>query len=134
KGIREFKLPDNRPFDKLFEGLKVKSFDAKKKYLAIEDIRAIENFKPKSAAIEKFKDLFLLQFYLGGCDLTDLYFLEANRVRNGRVILERGKTGQITSLKLFPKAQAIIDKHKAASDPYLFPWDKSVKSYETFRR
>lgn len=134
KGIREFKLPDNRPFDKLFEGLKVKSFDAKKKYLAIEDIRAIENFKPKSAAIEKFKDLFLLQFYFGGCDLTDLYFMEANRVRNGRVLLERGKTGQITSLKIHPKAQLIIDKHKAATGTYLFGWDKSVKSYETFRR
>lgn len=134
KGIRELRLPDNRPFDKLFEGLKVKSFDVKKKYLTIEDIRAFENFKPKSAAIEKFKDLFLLQFYLGGCDLTDLYFLEANRVRNGRVLLERGKTGQITSLKIHPKAQQIIDKHKAATGIYLFGWDKSVKSYETFRR
>lgn len=34
KGIRELRLPDNRPFDKLFEGLKVKSFDVKKNYLS----------------------------------------------------------------------------------------------------
>ncbi len=134
KGIRELRLPDNRPFDKLFEGLKVKSFDVKKKYLTIEDIRAFENFKPKSERIEKFKDLFLLQFYLGGCDLTDLYFLEANRVRNGRVILERGKTGQMANLKIYSKAQVIIDKYKAKTGIYLFPWDKDIKRYETFRR
>jgi len=134
RGIRELRLPDNRPFEKLFEGLKVKSFDMKKKYLTIEDIRAIEKFKPKSVQSEKYKDLFLLQFYFGGCDLTDIYFLEANRVRNGRVILERGKTGQMVNLKIHPKAQEIIDKHKALKGTYLFPWDKDITKYETFRR
>ncbi len=134
KGIREYSLPDNRPFDKVFDGLKVRSFDVKKKYITIDDIRAIENFKPKSEQIEKYKDLFLLQFYFGGCDLTDIYFMKRNVVNKGRVILERGKTGQMVDLKIHSKAQAILDKYAMKTGEYLFPWDKEVTKYETFRR
>lgn len=134
KGIRELNLPDNRPFYKTTDGLKQKSYDVKKKYIDISSVKQLEDFKPNNPDHQKFIDLFLLQFYFGGCDLTDLYFLKKTFYRSGRVIIERGKTGQMASLKVHDKAKVILDKYITADNEYVFPWSKEFTYYETWRR
>ena len=133
KGILKHKLADQKPFAGVFAGLKTKSYDSKKKYLDRESLRQLENLE--LGARQKYVDLFLLQFYFGGCDLIDLYYLKKRQIRNGRVVFERTKTntGTIINLKLHPKAVAILAKYPPDGD-WLFPWKKEVTDYAVFRR
>jgi len=135
KGILMHRLSDQKPFNRVFDGLKTKSYDSRKKYLDRESISKLEALNMLTAK-QKYVDLFLLQFYFGGCDLTDVYYLKERQVRKGRVVFERTKTstGTRIDLKVHPLAQKIIDKYRVGGTEWLFPWEKERKSYETFRR
>jgi hypothetical protein len=80
-------------------------------------------------------DLFLLQFYFGGCDLVDLYFLKKNQIKRNRVSFVRTKTntGTRIDLKIHPKAEVLLQKYTDAGE-WVFPWGKDKASYENFRR
>lgn len=134
KGILIYSLPDKKPFKAVFDGLRVKSYDSRKKYLDREGIAKLEALNLNSAK-QKYVDLFLLQFYFGGCDLIDLYYLKERQVRKGRIVFERTKTstGNRIDLKVHPNAQKIIDKYRSGNE-WLFPWNKDKKLYESFRR
>lgn len=132
KGVRKYKLNDTQPFKYTLDNLTIKSFNAKKKYIEIEDIKKLENFKSIYKATERNRDLFLLQFYFGGCDLIDLYFLPMTALFKDRVLIERSKTGQVANLKLHPKAKEIINRYKCDSGNWVFPWDKDRKKYLVF--
>lgn len=131
-GVLRYKLEDKKPFLKTMDNLKLKSFEARKKYITINDIALLEKFENHSAAKIRNVDLFLLQFYFGGCDLTDLYFMKRSSVFKGRIVFERGKTGQMVNLKIHPKAQAILDKYKCTTGEWLFPFDKDIDKYKYF--
>lgn len=136
KGILMHKLSDQKPFARIFEGLKTRSYDSRKKYLTRESVWRLENTDLfRDSAKQKYLDLFLLQFYFGGCDLIDVYYLKERQVRKGRVVFERTKTstGNRIDLKVHPRAQLIIDKYKS-TDEWLFPWGKEKAQYEIFRR
>lgn len=134
KGIAVHKLENQMPFAGVFDGLKQRSFNNKKKYLDKDLIRKLELLDLQSAK-QKYVDLFLLQFYFGGCDLVDLYYLRKKQLRRGRVIFERTKTntGTRIDLKIHPKAEILLKKHDVPGD-WVFPWDKTKESYENFRR
>src|SRR5690606_36618340 len=132
KGIRKYNLPDTQPFRHTLDNFTIKSFNAKKKYIEITDIKKLEDFNSKLKGQQRNRDLFLLQFYLGGCDLTDLYFLPMTALFKDCVLIERSKTGQVASLKLHPKAKAIIERYKCVSGQWVFPWDKDHDRYHYF--
>jgi len=134
KGIRFHKLEDQKPFVGVFDKLKVRSFDSKKKYLNRDMLSKFEGLHLGNEK-QKYIDLFLLQFYFGGCDLIDLYYLKKVQLRKGRIVFERIKTdnGNRIDLKIHPKAAAILKKYDGDGD-WLFPWNKENKSYITFRR
>ena len=80
------------------------------------------------------RDLFLLQFYFGGQDLIDIYYLKTKNIHNKRVFFQRAKIadrGYEFDLSIIDKAQKIINKYNA--DPYLFPGRKDYTGYLTFR-
>ncbi|WP_281321985.1 tyrosine-type recombinase/integrase [Flavobacterium aestivum] len=133
KGILKHKFADEKPFTGVFDGLKTRSYDSKKKYLDRDALGKLEQLDLKSAK-QKYVDLFLLQFYFGGCDLIDLYYLKKRQIRKGRIVFDRTKTntGTRIDLKVHPKAQAILDKYTGEAD-WLFPWKKENESYITFR-
>jgi hypothetical protein len=134
KGVLHHKLFNSKPFEGVFANLKQRSFDNKKKYLDKKQIEILEKLDLKSQK-QKYVDLFLLQFYFGGCDLIDLYYLKNAQLRRGRVIFERTKTntGNRIDLKIHLKAQVLIDKYKCDGE-WLFGWAKEKAAYETFRR
>lgn len=132
KGVRKYNLKDNYPFKNTMDNLKIKSFDAKKKYLDIKDIALMENYTTHHNARRMYMDIFLLQFYLGGSDLTDIYFLKKTAIFKDRIIIQRSKTDQVSNLKLHPKAKAIINKYKSVDGDWLFSWGKSDRQYRTF--
>jgi len=136
KGILFNKLSDQKPFERIFEGLKIRSYDSRKKYLLREVILKMEfAIEFLGTAKQKYIDLFLLQFYFGGCDLIDVYYLKERQLRKGRVVFERTKTntGNRIDLKIHPNAQKLIDRNRTTGE-WLFPWGKDKSEYETFRR
>jgi len=79
--------------------------------------------------------MYLLEFYFGGCDLIDVYYLEKKQIRKGRVVLERSKVtgGPRIDLKIHLKAEKLLKKYKTADGDWFFPWNKEKTAYETFR-
>lgn len=137
KGILFHKLSDSKPFERVFENLKVRSYDSRKKYLDREAIVKMEQAADfLGTAKQKYLDLFLLQFYFGGSDLIDIYYLKERQLRKGRVVYDRTKVNNGTriDLKIHPNAQKLIDRNRAISGEWLFPWGKEKKEYEVFRR
>lgn len=134
KGILLYKFPDEKPFKKIFDGLKTRSYDSRKKYLTKESIVLLENLDLKTAK-QKYVDLFLLQFYFAGADLIDLYYLKNKQIKFGRLIFERTKTdnGNRIDLKIHDKAKLLLDKFEPDGE-WLFNFKKDKTSYLTFRR
>lgn len=134
KAVLLYKLHDAKPFEGVFTSLKQKSFSSKKKYLDREMLQKLEALELKSEK-QKYVDLFLLQFYFGGCDLIDIYYLNKKQLRRGRVNFERTKTntGTRIDLKIHPKAAAILAKFENETE-YILPFKKDRAVYETFRR
>lgn len=129
----EFNVKNAKPFENVFRDLKTPPGKARKKHLDMETIRALENL-PLTTMLARARDFFLLQFYLGGCDFTDIYFMKRAQVRKNRVYFERGKTGVLIDLGLHPKAQAIIERWAAPVGEFLFPGGKSEQQYVNYRR
>lgn len=133
KAVLKHGVIDKKPFNGLFDGLKVKSYQNKKKYITKESFTIIEGVIWTEKE-QRYIDLWLLQFYFGGCDLIDLYYLPKNMIRKGRIYFERGKTstGLLIDLKIHPKAAALLDKFNNETE-WLIDGRKDVKGYETFR-
>lgn len=133
KALLKYRLHDEKPFTGVFDGLRTKSYQNKKKSITKASIKALEK-----AAIpgkkQQYVNLFLLQFYFGGCDLIDLYYMKKVQIRKNRIYFERGKTntGLLIDLGIHPKAKALLDYFNNDSE-WVVDGKKEKKSYETFR-
>jgi integrase len=133
KASIKYGFENKKPFAGIFAGMKIKSYNSKKKHISKESIEKLEAWtgpKMKTEAV----DFFLLQFYFAGADLIDIYYLEKKQIVNNRLFFERGKTntGKLIDLYIHPKAATILKKYKN-STKYVFEFRKDVKGYETFR-
>jgi len=62
-----------------------------------------------------------LSFYLIGISFTDLAYLTPKNLVDGRVIYRRRKTHKLYSIKLFPKAEVILNELHQPGIKYLLP-------------
>tara|TARA_B110000503_G_C7033666_1_gene365131 strand:- start:161 stop:988 length:828 start_codon:yes stop_codon:yes gene_type:complete len=122
-----------KPFNGVFAGLKIKSYNSKKKHISKQDIQKLEAWSGPKLKTEAV-DLFLLQFYFAGADLIDIYYLENKQIVDERLFFERGKTstGKLIEISIHPKAGAILKKYQNKSK-FVFEFRKDIKGYETFR-
>lgn len=82
--------------------------------------------------MEKYRDLFMLGFYLIGINISDLLELPANCIKRGRIRYRRNKTGRLYDVKVEPEAQAIINKYKG-TEHLIIVLDDGTKE-ASFRR
>lgn len=80
-------------------------------YLNAEEMREYRDF-PVEPFMEKYRDLFMLGFYLIGINLSDLLELPADCIKHGRIQYKRNKTGRLYDIKVEPEAMEIINKYK----------------------
>ena len=78
----------------------------------------------------RYADTFMLMLYLIGINISDLYNLPKDAIRNGRLEYRRNKTGRLFSIKVEPEAQAIIDKYRG--DNKLLCFADTCKDYKTY--
>lgn len=115
-------ITTNYPFRKF----KLKKVATRKRSLTVEELRILRDY-PCEEWQEKYRDLFMLMFYLCGINGADLYPAKKIQVRKGRLEYERAKTYKAYSVKIEPEAQAIIDKY--AGDEYLLKFCEGGKDY-----
>ena len=80
----------------------------RKKALPVEVIRQLRDLKTNYKAAALARDIFMLQLYLIGINLIDLY--SAQSLTNGRLEYVRHKTKKPYSIKVEPEAMALIEK------------------------
>lgn len=84
--------------------------DTPMRNLPVETLRRIRDTEVKGKTA-RFKDAFMLSFYLIGINMADLLALPKGCIVNGRLQYKRAKTGKNYSILVQPEAQAIIDKY-----------------------
>lgn len=77
---------------------------------------------------QRYKDCFMLTFYLIGINIADLSDLA--EPTDGRIRYLRSKTHKLYDIKVEPEAQAILDKYRGRQ--HLLCWFDTVKRYNTF--
>ena len=102
-----------------FRRFKIKKAETQHRNISIDDMRYIVNFDCEKfnaerlqqnkhtsnvGNIEKYRDLFMLSFYLCGLNMKDLLFLKAEDIHNGTLNILREKTGIPIILRIEPEA------------------------------
>ena len=63
----------------------------------------------------KYRDAFLLSFYLVGINIGDLCTLRPDNLQHGRIVYHRAKTNKLYSIKVEAEAQRIIDQYRGTA-------------------
>jgi site-specific recombinase XerD len=113
-----------------FDDFSIKDELSEHRDLSIEDLRLFRDH-PVEPHQERYRDLFMLLFYLIGINLVDLLHVE--NIKNGRIEYRRAKTGRMYSVKLQPEAMEIINKY-SPGEKYLLNFLDTYSKYEDFRR
>ena len=113
-----------------FRKFQIKKEETRKRSLTVEQLRELRDY-PCEEYQERYRDMFMLMFYLIGINASDLFRAKKKDVVNGRLEYKRAKTGRLYSIKIEPEAQAIIDKY-SGSDEYLLNVLDSYANYKDF--
>lgn len=136
EAVRRKLVTSTDPFKDVFKGIIVKHNRTKKRHISNEVIAIIESLSGLAEGQQIAVDLWLLQFYFGGQDLKDIYYLENSQIAEGRIYFTRGKlddNGYQFDLLISKKAQLILDKYKVKGR-FVFPWRKEYIGYSNFIR
>lgn len=108
-----------------FRRFKIKGEVTAKRDLTVEELRQLIFFQCEECAV-KYRDYFVLMFYLMGINNIDLCHLKD--ITKGRLEFHRTKTHHFFSMKIEPEAMALIDKYRGKNwlIDILDHWDSDV--------
>ena len=112
-----------------FRKYSIKKEETRKRSLSVEQLRELRDY-PCEEWQEKYRDIFMLMFYLIGINASDLFNSKPESLVNGRLEYKRAKTGKLYSVKVEPEAMAIIDKYKGVG--YLLDIMDTFADYRNF--
>lgn len=92
-----------------FRKYKIKKEETRKRSLTVEQLKMLRDY-PCEPYQERYRDMFMLMFYLIGVNAVDLF--NAKELVNGRLEYKRAKTGKLYSVKVEPEAMEIIERYK----------------------
>lgn len=113
-----------------FRKFQIKKEETRKRCLTLEQLRELRDYPCEEYQV-RYRDMFMLMFYLIGINATDLFHAKKKDVVNGRLEYKRAKTGRLYSVKIEPEAQAIIDKYSGDGE-YLLNVLDSYANYKDF--
>lgn len=100
-----------------------------KRPLSIEEIKTLRDY-PCEPCQEKYRDCFMLIFYLRGINMIDL--AQLTEIKNGRIEYYRSKTGKFYSLSIPDEAMAIICKYRG--EEHLLSFFDDRANYKSFEK
>lgn len=92
-----------------FRKFKIKAEKTRKRALTVEQLRTLRDY-PCQEHQEKYRDIFMLMFYLLGINAVDLFGLK--EIANGRIEYRRAKTARLYSIAVEPEAMQIINRYR----------------------
>ena len=113
-----------------FRKFSIKKSPTKKRNLSVEELRMLRDYPIVNEFQKKYRDIFMLCFYLHGINAVDLLGLKKSNIRLGRINYIRSKTGKPYSVKIEPEAKALLDRYKGRD--YLIDVCDGAKTREEF--
>ncbi len=110
-----------------FRRFKIKKEETAKRSLSVEELRKLRDCKVEEYQ-EKYRDIFMLMFYLMGINAVDLFSLPP--LKGDKIIYHRAKTNKLYEIKVEPEAMAIIEKYKGEN--YMLNVLDEYKNYHDF--
>lgn len=95
-----------------FMDFSIKKAPTQKRNLSIEELRLLKDYPIVNEFQAKYRDLFMLCFYMRGINMVDLCQLTRENIRAGRINYIRSKTGKFYSVKIEPEMKVIFDRYK----------------------
>ena len=112
-----------------FRKFRIKKEETRKRSLSAGQLRELIGYKCEPYQ-ERYRDMFVLMFYLIGINAVDLFLAKPEDVVNGRLEYKRAKTGKLYSIKIEPEAMSILEKYKGKN--YLLNIMDEYKDYKNF--
>lgn len=112
-----------------FRRFSIKKEETRKRSLTVQQLRELRDYPCEPYQV-KYRDMFMLMFYLIGINATDLFMARHSDVVNGRLEYKRAKTGKLYSILIQPEAQEIIERYKGKD--YLLNVLDEYKNYKDF--
>ena len=112
-----------------FRKFKIKKEATRKRSLTIEQLRTLRDYACEAYQV-RYRDMFMLMFYLIGINSVDLCNLKESDIVNGRIEYRRAKTSKLYSIKIEPEAMEIIDRHRGKG--YLLDILDGYSNYKDF--
>lgn len=112
-----------------FRKFKIKKEETRKRSLTVEQLRTLRDYPCEEYQV-RYRDIFMLMFYMIGINAIDLFHAKESDVVDSRLEYKRSKTGKLYSVLIQPEAQAIIDKYKGKN--YLLNVLDDYKNYKDF--
>lgn len=112
-----------------FSMFQIKTEPTRKRCVPVEVLRKFLTVRT-SKSEERFRDYFLLMFYLIGINAGDLLHLKEDALVGGRLEYIRAKTHKKYSIKLEPEALGLINKYHGKH--YLLDAMDTCKSHKNF--
>lgn len=113
-----------------FRKFSIKKEETRKRCLTVEQLRTLRDYHCEEYQV-KYRDMFMLMFYLIGVNASDLFLAKKTDVVNGRLEYKRHKTSRLYSIRIEPEAMEIINKY-AGSGEYLLDIMDSYSNYKDF--
>ncbi|WP_455639790.1 tyrosine-type recombinase/integrase [Parabacteroides sp.] len=110
-----------------FRKFKIKTEKTAKRAMKPDDIIRLRDYPCEPHQV-KYRDMFMLIFYLIGINPVDLFQLK--NINDDRIDYIRAKTGKRYSIKVYPEAMEIIEKYKG--NDYLIDILDTWGKYEDF--
>lgn len=102
---RKDELTSSYPFRKF----KIKAEPTMKRHLSLAQMHEMCTMKVQPWQ-EEYRDMFVLSFYLRGCNFADLFALKQESLTGDRIVYIRQKTHKPYSVKVEPEAMEIINR------------------------
>lgn len=114
-----------------FRKFKIKKEKTAKRALTVDQLALLATY-PCEEHLEKYRDLFMLIFYLVGINTVDILHLKEENIINGRIEYRRAKTGTLYSIAILPEAIELINKYRGKK--YLLSFMDGYDNYKDFTK
>lgn len=112
-----------------FRKFMIKKEETRKRSLSAGQLRELIGYKCEPYQ-ERYRDMFVLMFYLIGINAVDLFLAKPGDLVNGRFEYKRAKTGKLYSVKIEEEAMSLINKYRGKN--YLLNIMDEYKDYRNF--